>query len=347
MTHAAESPEVTLEEAAAKVFGGEPSEAKSADEKAEAPPSAKVGSPADSATEGAEDEAKPQADDKVSKRIAIAKRIEIRAAQERERIQAERAELAKEKAELAELAKKVDAIKGAKLTPSKLLELAELPPKEFLELLATEHEPAAVAKRVAAEGMSEVEKVRAELAALRKELEDKKRATEQSKQLEEMKANEADVESAFAECLTAAPERFPNLIEFTPNEVLDMACACLNEVIGNDPDGRPITRGQHYIKTYGDEPSYEVVADFLEEHMAKPIVQRKAAWRERIGQRAKPSEGAPTGLVKAPRTDGRGQGPRTLTSRATSERASGRKTGELSQEEKDEESLRILNAAFR
>ena len=94
---------------------------------------------------------------------------------------------------------------------------------------------------------------------------------------------------------------------------------------------------------HGSEPSDEVIAEALEERSV-PRARVRSEWRARTGKNAPaPSTGTPSVDVRATQTD-RGPSPRTLTSRAVSEKAAA--TPQWSQEAADEESLRILRAAL-
>ncbi len=93
----------------------------------------------------------------------------------------------------------------------------------------------------------------------------------------------------------------------------------------------------------GEYPTDDDVAEALEER-ATPRAKARSEWRTRIGKNAPAApQGTPSVDVRATQMD-RGPSPRTLTSRAASEKAAA--TPVWTQEAADEESLRIIRAAF-
>lgn len=306
----------SIEEVAAQVFGADapPTEV------TEAPPEpepAKVEPPKDPASE------------KVAARLTVALRAEERAARVRAEIAAEKAAIEKQRGEVSDLAKLAEQMRAAQSSPSKALELMGMTPKEFLETLATEHEPAAVAARAVKGTSEEVAKLQARLDAFEKA---EKEREEQAKR----KAVDTDYDqatAAFIEHVDAAPEKYPHLIsEFTPSELAHAA---------------QVAAGQHaeaYKAKFGEYPDDDVIAEYLEDQ-AKARAEALAERRARVGQKAPvPSKGDSSGdlQVAQPAT---GPSPRTLTSRTASEKATAQKP--WSQEWADEESLRILNAALK
>lgn len=315
-----------LEAAAKGVFGETPAPAAEPDK---APPPA-VEPP------------KPAEDDKIAARVAAAKKAEIRAAREREAIAAQKAELEKAQAELADAKKMAEAVKAAKLSPSKVLELLELQPKDFLERLATENEPGSIAAREVAKESEERAKLKAELDELKAQIATEKRQIQQAKNAERAHA----AETAFVEHVEKNAAKYPHLVEeFTPEETVREGYRVLDEVVGHDDRGRPVTRNQAYKAEHGTEPTDDEIAEYLES-LAEKRAQIRQERRARMGLGATqtPSQGNPTGDLKTAQPD-RGQSPRTLTSRAASERATVPKP--WSQEAADEESIRIIEAALR
>jgi len=322
----------SLQEAAALVFG---------------PPDEPEAAPEDDKPEGRDDKgrfvgkpepakepekpaepAKPAEDEKVAARINAAKRAELRAAQERAELTRARDEIAKQRAEFEPLLKLAEQVKHAKASPTRLLELSGLSPKEFLESLANEHDPSQVAERVKAETSSELD-------VLRKEIADLKAARDQ----EQARAHRArldtqviEAQKAFVDHVAESAEKYPHLVEeFTPDEMSREALAVAQN------------HGQDYFARFGVYPDDEVIAEHLEE-VAKARAESRAAWRQRIGKPAhEPSKGDSSGETgKRPAV--KAEGPRTLTSRAASAKATPPR--EWSQEEADAEALRILESAF-
>lgn len=304
----------SFEDVAAQVFG------------TDAPAEAPKEEPAKAAPE----EPKPDpVAEKVAARIEIAKKVELRAAAAREEVRAARAEVDAKRAELDEMAKSVETFKAAKLSPSKALELLGMSPKEFLESLATEHEPSAIAARASQGAMGEVEKLRAELRAMQ----DAARDRDHQARVQENDSNYNAATAQFLEFVDTTPDKYPHLTaEYTPSELAQVARAAAEK------------HAPAYIAKFGEAPSDEILADYLEEQAAARVAAL-AERRARIGQKAQqPSQGVTSGVQSASQPD-QGPSPRTLTSRAASEKAA--VPPKWSQEAADEESLRILNAALK
>jgi hypothetical protein len=305
----------TIEEIAAQVFGADaPSETAAATTEAEP---AKVDPPRDLAAE------------KVSARLSVAMRAEERAARVRAEISAERASLEKQREEIAAMARLSEQMREAQASPSKALEMLGMTPKAFLEALATEHEPEAVAARAVKGTTDEVAKLQARLDAFEKA--EKEREQSSVRQRVDAEYNEAT--AGFLAMVDAKPEAYPHLIaEYTPAELARAA---------------QVAADQHavaYKNKFGEYPDDSVIADYLEDQ-AKARAEALAERRARVGHKAhEPSKGATSGdlQVAQPAT---GPSPRTLTSRTASEKATASKP--WSQEWADEESLRILNAALK
>lgn len=307
------APEPSIEEIAARVFGNSVSE----------------GEPVESpAPEVAPEPAKAPEAERVSARIIAAKRADMRAAQARAEIAAQRAELEKRRAEVEEQAKVVDALREAKLSPSKALEILGMSPKEFLETLANEHEPEVVAKRAMSSALTETEKLRVELAELKRAMAEREREQQNAT----VEAGAAQAKEAFLEHVSSKAEAYPHTVEeFTPEEIVSLGWKLASE------HARP------YFERFGVYPDDEVIAEELE-RQAKQRAEQRTAWRSRIGGNAnQPSKGT-TGQQRATQS-GTGPSPRTLTSRLASEKATA--APKWSQEQADEESLRILNAALK
>lgn len=309
------APEPTIEEVAAKVFGTEAP--------AKAEPEAKEEAPVEEPAKEPEPERTS-----ASARIIAAKRADLRAAQARAELAAQKADIEKQRAELDEQAKLVAQLREAKLSPSKALELLGMSPKEFLESLATEHEPEAVAKRAMGTALSETEKLRAELAEVKKLLEDK----DKSVQRQEIETRSLKAQEAFFEHVTTQAEKYVHTVEeFTPTEIVQKGWALAAEY------------AQPYFEKFGVYPDDDVIAEELE-RQAKARADERTAWRARNGKSAPtPSQGTSEQLRAT--QPGKGPSPRTLTSRAASEKAT--VTAKWSQQQADEESLRVLQQALR
>jgi hypothetical protein len=293
------------------------------------------------ANDNADEPAKAPEAERVSARILAAKRAEIRAAKERAELASQRAEVESQRTAIAEQAAQVEALKAAKLSPSKALELLGMSPKEFIESLATEHEPATVARRAVGETQTEIQKLRAELQEMRDAAQAREKAIRDQETARDYDA--ATVE--FLDFVGKNHTKYETLVaDFSDAEIAQAAKSCLDEHVGKDSNGRPVTRLRAFMAEHdGRPPSDDEIAEFLE-HRAAQRRQSRSAWHQRVGLGAQPSQGAPNGQTAATQTD-RGPGPRTLTSREASVRASADKP--WSQESADEESLRILAAAMR
>ena len=322
-----------LQEAAARIFGPteEPETPAAAEDKRDEKGrfvAAKGDEKADEPEKPADEAKKPEAD-KAAARWNAAKRAELRAAQERAELQKTREEIAKQKAELDGLVKLAEQVKAAKLSPSKLMELMEVQPKDFLETLAREHEPELVAQRVALELRQELEATRKQIADLQAERADERRRNE--RQRADMEVSGA--QKAFLDLVSSSADKYPHLVdEYTPDEIASQALALAEK------------HGQDYFARFGVYPDDEVIAEELE-RQATVRAESRSAWRQRIGKAAHESGKGDSVGETAQRPAVKAEGPRTLTARAASVKATPPKV--WSQEEADAESLRILESAFR
>jgi hypothetical protein len=245
----------------------------------------------------------------------------MKAAAEREAIAKERAEIAAAKTESAEMAKQAEALKAAKLSPSKALEMLGMTPKEFLESLAGEHEPAAVAARASQGAMSEVEKLRAELTEMREAA--VKREQDAARQQHDQAFNQAT--SAFMEHVEAAADRYPHLIaEYTPQELAHHARQAA------------IKHAAPYFKQFGEYPDNDTIAQYLEDQAAARAAVL-AERRARVRSPASPLSQSNSAIQGQPL---KAATPRTLTNGASSQKAAASKP--WTQADADAESKRII-----
>lgn len=316
VTETVEPSSPSIEEVAAQVFGVdaptevvEPEAAKAAPAVAEPP------------------KVDPVAE-KVAQRIEIAKKVELRAAAARAEVANAKAEVEAKRAELEADLKTFESFKAAKLSPSKALELLGMTPKEFLESLATENEPAAVAARAMQGTTSEVAKLQAKIDAMEKAAAER----EQAAKVAALDTNYNQATQAFLAHVDTSTEKYPHLIaEYTPTELAHAARAAADQ------------HAAPYFEKFGTYPDDEVIAEYLEVQ-AKARAEALAERRARIGKAPVPSKGVSSGDLQASQPDP-GLSPRTLSSRVASEKATAAPSG-WSQEAADEESLRILNAAL-
>ncbi len=318
--------EVSMEEAAKIVFGEDPAPEKPAD--------APV--PATAPEKPVEEPAPDPKAERVAARIAVAKRAELRAAQEREQIRRDREEVDRK---AAELAAKEARFKLLEEDPVKAFEELKLDPKTFLERLAGEQDPTNVVAK-------EVAKLRADLKA---EQEARLKAEQDATRRQASEQTEAafrEASAVFVQHVEAHADKYPHLVsEFTEAEAIEAAFRAVNEVVGYDSQNQPVTRGEAYRQEFGAYPDDDVIAEHLDaQAKARAEARQKSAWRKRGDSAATPSQGTPNGDPQAAQPV-KGSSPRTLTSRAASEKATAPK--QWTQEQADEESLRILSGAFR
>ena len=274
----------------------------------------------------------------VSARILANRKAESRAKADREAAATEREAIKAERAELAEAKAASEALKAAKLSPSRALELLGMSPKEFLESLATEHEPEAIAKREVRDQLAktqpEVERLAMELRALK----DERAAEVQARRHAEIQTAYTTEGNAFVEHVAANAEKYPALVEsMTPQQFVDAGFACLEEPVGKTKGGKVITRLDAFMAdSDGVPPTNDDIAEFLE-HRAQPVFQARNAWRERLGKSAPiPSQGS-SAIQGQPVTAAK---PRTLTNGASATNASAPKP--WSQADADAESVRLI-----
>jgi hypothetical protein len=339
----------------------EPTTATTTTETAEAPPPAAKslaevaaevwGEPApepEKAPEAPAAEAKPEPekpaveDEKqaaTSARIAAAKRAELRAERERLDLKAKQDELTKLKADLDAREAEQKLIDEDPVKYFELKKLGTAAIKAHLEKIAGTFEP----EKVADQKLSGLEKELADLKAELKRRDDDAAMTVRQREQAEL---EKEAGSVFIEHVTAAADKYPNLTaEFTEGEAIDLAFRELNAIVGKDSQGRPVTRAQAYEAEHGELPDNDVIAEYLDALAKQRIDARsKTAWRKR-GEAPQARQADPNGdQNSAPPV--KGTSPRTLSSRDTSQRAAAPKAA-WSQEAADEESLRILEAAYR
>lgn len=321
--------EPTLDELAATLFKPDaPAEDKPVEE--QSPP------------EGGKD--KPE-EKSVSSRITAAKRAELRAEKERQAWRAAEANARATQASVEARQKELDArearIRLVEEDPVRFFEEFKADPKAFLEKLAGEHKPDKVLEK-------RLEKLDAKLEKI-----DNQQAAKEAAMREQAQRAQADASwkaacDGFVAMVNDNADKYPNLVaEFTEAEATEEVYKALHEVIGHDANGKPVSRGDAYRRQFGQWPDDDTIAEFVDARAkARAEARSKAGWRSRQKDTDAdpPSEGLSTGEKPAARTV-KGSSPRTLTSRASSEKATAPKP--WTQEAADEESLRILESAFR
>ncbi len=337
-TPAPEAPTMDLIAAAKDVWGEDvPAADAGSTPEAPGPEKPETAPEAEPAAE-AKPEETPAVDDKVSKKIAAAARAERAAAQARQELRTAQEKLATERAALdAEKAR----FRVLEENPEKAFEVLGLDPKTFLEKLAGEHKPENVAER-------QLKALQAELAELKAGIARREEAATQQVQRAQVDQTVQSANAIFVQHITEGAEKYPNLVaEFTEAEAVQEAHRALSEVVGEDEDGKPITRNQAYFNQFGIYPDNDVIAEHLDAVAKQRAEARQnSAWAKRGQSPTNGSQPLSNGdpNPKAQPVN-KGSSPRTLTSRAASEKASPPK--QWSQEAADEESLRILQGAFR
>lgn len=320
----APAPEVPLEQVVEAVFGKDSPE-----------PAAGKGEPKGPVPAAAPGDAPTE---RVTAKIAAGLRAERRAAdarRERASFEASKAqstrELEQRHAAIAADLKLVEQLKAAKQSPSEALRLLGLDGKTFLTTLANENEPHAIAARAVSAEQTEREKLAAEVASLKKALTDREAAEVNTR----ITQDGVVAQRGFLEHVATQAADYPHTIEeFTPREIVERGWKLAEKYAAP------------YFEKFGQYPTDDVIAEQLEKEAAARAQERADdAWRERVGKTApKPKLGNPSGDFRASQPE-RGPGPRTLSSRQTSERGSAPRP--WTQEAADEESMRILNGAIK
>ncbi|MCL2724785.1 MAG: hypothetical protein FWD69_10150 [Polyangiaceae bacterium] len=265
-------------------------------------------------------------DDRVSVRILAARKADLRAAEARKKLNEERAQIEQERAQLRSDKEFAERAKAAKMSPSKLLELSGIEPKKFLEMLATEHDPSQLVATAREETKTETAALREELAVIRRELAAEKAEKQQAQTQYSIREAQRD----FVMLVAGNVTKYPNIRkEFTPEEVAFYGLQLADK------------HRVAYKEEHGEDPDNDYVAGLLEE-MAKQRSSRVDAWSKLAPMPGNGSNNAEKTLIQRP-TD-RADGPRTLTTTASGERASPPR--KMTSAEKDEASLRILREAF-
>lgn len=328
MTEAVETtqeaaPEPTLAEVAAQVFGTDAS-----DEQTEAKAEAVE------AEKPVEEQPKEPAVDKVGSRIAAAKKAEQRAAQERLEIRAQKEAQERRAAELDAREKKLRLLEE---DPVRAFDELKLDPKTFLDKLAGDYKPEAVATK-------KLTAVEEELQRLKSEIAQRAEAEKLAQSRAQSDASWKAAASEFVSFVGEQSDKYPHLTqEFTEDQATSEAYAALMTVVGYDPDGKPVTRNEAYRREHGVYPDHEVVAEYLDTVAKQRVEARnKSAWRKQ-GNGAAPASQALGDPKSVPSV--KGTSPRTLTSRDASQKSTAPKP--WSQETADEESIRILEKALR
>jgi hypothetical protein len=209
----------------------------------------------------------------------------------------------------------------------------------FLDKLAGTYKPEAVADKKLTTLEQELAEVKAKLAAKEKAEEDARKSVQQ-------RQIEAEAGKSFVEHIVSDVAKYPHLTEVYANddEVIAAGFAVLTQIIGNDADGKPVTRVQAFMSQHGRGPTDQELAEHLDSvAKAKIEARTKASWRK--GNAANQAGQAASGESKVPPVNG--TSPRTLSRADTSTRAAAPRKTEWSQEQADEQSLAILQKAMK
>lgn len=228
----------------------------------------------------------------------------------------------------AEAIKFAKQVQGAKGSPTELLRLAETEPKDFLENLANEHEPAVLFQRMQADFQKQLESVREDF---KQQLAAERAQAEQKVAQQQLEQATQQAQQAFVDHVAEKADAYPHLVaEFSPDEIAEKGLEIAQ------------LHSAAYRSRFGEDPSDDVIAEYLEEQ-AKARAEKRSAWLQRIGKAApKPGEGG-SDSEKQGRPPVKAEVPRTTTSRGASSNHTS-PAREWSQEWADAESLRLIEA---
>lgn len=311
-------------EAIAEVFGDSATPTESpATEAKEAPPAAE-----------SEPKEKP-----VSDRIAAALKAEKRAAELRAENERKQKDLDAREAAMKPTAEEITLFQEDPAAFIAKKGWTEKQVASFLDKLAGTYKPEAVADKKLTTLEQELAEVKAKLAAKEKAEEDAKKSVQQ-------RQIEAEAGKSFIEHIVSDVAKYPHLTEVYANddEVVAAGFAVLTQIIGNDAEGKPVTRVQAFRAQHGRGPTDQELAEHLDSvAKAKIEARSKASWRQ--GSAANQAGQAASGESKVPQA--KGTSPRTISRADTSIRAAAPRSAAWSQEQADEESLRILERAMK
>jgi hypothetical protein len=245
-----------------------------------------------------------------AKRIEVARRAELQAAQERRRAQAE----AQEAKTLRE------KMENLKKDPLGTLKEIGLDPTEFLE-------------RVVSDGKPTQESLIKELQAQLQQINDERAQERLEIQRAQVQSTVYKAMDEFVDLVAANSAKYSHLVdEYTPEEIARQALAYGKQY------------GRAYVEATGEDLTDDVIASKLEELAAARSATRRS-WSEKV--KGKQTSQVPSESVKVgdgPQVNTKPEAPRTLSNDMASERASAPKT--WSQEDADAQSLLILQKAF-
>lgn len=329
MTDVAQNPAPTdttafTPEVIAEVFGDQAPPAEASTPEAKGPPPAAEPEPKESG---------------VSDRIAAALKAEKKAAELRAKNERKEKELGEREAALKPT---VDDVALFQEDPAAFIAKKGWSQKqvgEFLDKLAGTYKPEAVADKKLTTLEQELADVKARLAA-------KERAEETAKLTVQQRQAEAEAGKAFIGHIVSDVAKYPHLTEVFANdaEVVAAGFEVLTQIIGKDAEGKPVTRVQAFTAQHGRAPTDQELAEHLDAvAKAKIEARSKASWRQ--GSAANKAGQAASGETKVPQANG--TSPRTLSRADTSIRAAAPRSASWSQEQADEESLRILERSMK
>jgi hypothetical protein len=275
----------------------------------------------------------------VSDRIAAAMKAEKRAAELRAKNERKEKELGEREAALKPTAEEIALFQDDPAAFIAKKGWTEKQVASFLDKLAGTYKPEAVAEKKLTTLEQELADVKAKLAA-------KEQAEEAAKLTAQQRHAESEAGKAFIGHIVSDVQKYPHLTEVYANdaEVVAAGFEVLTQIVGKDAEGKPVTRVQAFMAQHGRGPTDQELAEHLDAvAKAKIEARSKASWRQ--GSAANQAGQAASGESKVPQA--KGTSPRTISRADTSIRAAAPRSAAWSQEQADEESLRILERAMK
>lgn len=268
----------------------------------------------------------------VSERITSAKRMQMR-------VEAQRAETAREKAsvaaERAAIAAEKEEIRLFEQDPAAFTAKKGWTAKqhaEFLEKYAGTHKPEAIADRKLSAQEQRIADLEAKLAA-----------KEQTEAQASLTAQQQHAGKVFVEDIAKDAALYPHLTqEYDEAGAVRAAFGVLNEVLGKDRDGNEVTRLEAFRRAHGRGPTHNEIAEHLDAlAKAKIEARNNSAWRK---QGDAPTSGSQPSLGESKSVPPviKGTSPRSLSRADASQRAAPPRDTKWSQEAADAESLRVF-----
>lgn len=199
----------------------------------------------------------------------------------------------------------------------------------FLDKLAGTYKPEAESEKKLTSVEQKVQELEARLA--------EKEALERARSLT---VAQQEAGKGFVQHIASAADKYLHLTEYySDEEAVQAGFAVLNEVIGQDAEGKPVTRVRAFEAQHGRTPTDEELAEHLDAiAKAKLEARAKSSWRKGAAtNQVSQANGEASAVPPA-----KGTSPRTLSRADTSERAAAPRQTGWTQELADQKSLEIL-----